>query len=139
MLVKGSTPVSTAVLVRPGTVVVWPGGAGRRRLGLRLRLRLRLRLGEIRRLGPGWSSSTGVGGVGAPGQREAATLCSEGQLAMVRMSGAARAGLGIAHHLERRQPQEAGRCSLAVGSRLRDVSRAAGRCRRSAPWGRGRE
>lgn len=129
--------MSTTVLVGAGTVVVWPGGTGRRRLGLRLRLRLRL--GEVCRLGPGWSSSTGVGGVGAPGQREAATLGSAGQLRCSRCLGWGRAGLGIAHHLERRQPQKAGLCSLAVGSRLRCVSRTAGGCRRSTPWGRGRE
>lgn len=100
MLVEGSTPVSTAVLVGAGAIEFWSGGAGGRRLGLRVRLRLRL--GEVRRLGSGWRrSSTWIRGVGAPGEREAATLSSTGQLAMLKMfleadgQGRARAGLAL--------------------------------------------
>lgn len=40
------------------------------------------------------------------------------------MSGAEKGRLGIAHHLERRQPRKADLCSLVVGSRLKSVSRA---------------
>lgn len=100
MLIEGSTPVSTAVLVGAGAIEFWPGGAGGRRMGLRLRLRLRL--GEVRRLGSAWRSSTGIGGVGAPGEREAATLSSTGQLAMLKMLLEAdkqgRVGQGLAWH-----------------------------------------